>query len=58
MATELMGPNPHQTSSTSSPGAAWRDADGATGLSVRQCAEIKSGERVPHPREWDALRSL
>ncbi len=27
----------------------------ATGLSVAYCAEVKRGERVPHPRWWDTL---
>jgi hypothetical protein len=27
----------------------------ATGLSLRYCALIRRGERVPHPRWWDRL---
>ncbi len=27
----------------------------ATGLSLRYCALIRSGERVAHPRHWQAL---
>lgn len=30
----------------------------ATGLSVSYCAAIKRGERVPHPRWWDALEEV
>jgi hypothetical protein len=28
---------------------------GATGLSLAACSRIRSGARVPHPRQWDAL---
>jgi hypothetical protein len=28
----------------------------ATGLSLSYCALIRRGERMPHPRHWDALR--
>ena len=28
----------------------------ATGLSLRYCSFIRRGEKVPHPRHWDALR--
>lgn len=27
----------------------------ATGLSVSHCADIKRGERIPHPRWWEKL---
>ena len=27
----------------------------ATGLSVSYCAQVKRGERVPHPRWWDVM---
>jgi hypothetical protein len=30
----------------------------ATGLSLRYCALIRRGERIPHPRFWEALRRL
>lgn len=30
----------------------------ATGLSVAYCAQVKRGERVPHPRWWATLESL
>ena len=30
----------------------------ATGLSRPYCAMIRRGERIPHPRHWEALRSL
>ena len=30
----------------------------ATGLSQPYCAMIRRGERVPHPRHWEALRAL
>ena len=30
----------------------------ATGLSQPYCAMIRRGERVPHPRHWEALRGL
>jgi hypothetical protein len=29
----------------------------ATGLSLRYVLQIRRGERVPHPRHWQALRS-
>jgi hypothetical protein len=29
----------------------------ATGLSLRYCSLIRRGERVPHPRHWEALRT-
>ena len=32
-----------------------RGLSSATGLSVSYCAEVKRGERVPHPRWWAAL---
>jgi len=32
-----------------------RALSSATGLSVSYCAEVKRGERVPHPRWWAAL---
>ena len=28
----------------------------ATGLSLRYCSQIRRGEKVPHPRHWQALR--
>jgi CRISPR-associated endonuclease Cas1 len=28
----------------------------ATGLSLRYCSQIRRGEKVPHPRHWEALR--
>jgi hypothetical protein len=28
----------------------------ATGLSLRYVSQIRRGERVPHPRHWDAFR--
>jgi CRISPR-associated endonuclease Cas1 len=28
----------------------------ATGLSLRYCSQIRRGERVPHPRHWEAFR--
>jgi len=28
----------------------------ATGLSLIYCSGVRSGEKVPHPRHWDALR--
>jgi hypothetical protein len=28
----------------------------ATGLLLRYCSQIRRGERVPHPRHWEALR--
>lgn len=28
----------------------------ATGLSLRYCSLVRAGDRVPHPRHWDALR--
>lgn len=31
---------------------------GATGLSRPYCAMIRRGARVPHPRHWEALRTL
>jgi hypothetical protein len=30
----------------------------ATGLSAHYCSLIRLGKRVPHPRHWDALRTL
>jgi hypothetical protein len=30
----------------------------ATGLTRAYCSRIRKGELVPHPRHWDALRSL
>jgi hypothetical protein len=30
----------------------------ATGLSVDYCSKIRRGLKVPHPRHWEALRSL
>ena len=30
----------------------------ATGLSLSYCAQIKQGQRVPHPRYWQPLYSL
>jgi CRISPR-associated protein Cas1 len=30
----------------------------ATGLSAHYCSMIRLGKRVPHPRHWDALRSV
>jgi len=30
----------------------------ATGLSIRYVAQIRRGEREPHPRHWDAFRGL
>ncbi len=29
-----------------------------TGLSQPYCAMVRRGERVPHPRHWEALRAL
>jgi CRISPR-associated endonuclease Cas1 len=29
----------------------------ATGLSLRYCSQIRRGEKVPHPRHWQALTS-
>ena len=29
----------------------------ATGLSLRYCSQIRRGEKVPHPRHWEALQS-
>ena len=31
---------------------------GATGLTQATCSQIRSGQRTPHPRHWDALRVL
>src|SRR5262249_49751821 len=28
----------------------------ATGLSLRYCSQIRRGEKVPHPRHWEALK--
>lgn len=30
----------------------------ATGLSRPYCARIRRGEQIPHPRHWNALRTL
>lgn len=30
----------------------------ATGLSLRYCAFIRNGKRIPHARHWPALRTL
>jgi hypothetical protein len=30
----------------------------ATGLSLAACSRIRAGVRVPHPRNWEALREL
>jgi hypothetical protein len=30
----------------------------ATGLSLAACSRIRAGERVPHPRHWEALQRL
>jgi len=30
----------------------------ATGLSARYCSLIRLGKRAPHPRHWEALRSV
>jgi hypothetical protein len=30
----------------------------ATGLSLRYCALIRRGERMPHPRHWEGFRAL
>jgi hypothetical protein len=30
----------------------------ATGLSGTHCSRIRAGERIPHPRHWDAFRTL
>ena len=30
----------------------------ATGLSTTDASMIKRGQRVPHPRHWDALSNL
>jgi hypothetical protein len=30
----------------------------ATGLSRTYCGMIRRGARIPHPRHWEALRSL
>jgi hypothetical protein len=30
----------------------------ATGLSQRYCWLIRRGERVPHPRHWEALSAV
>jgi hypothetical protein len=35
-----------------------RNLTTATGLSVQHCGDIRRGLRVPHPRHWEALRSL
>jgi hypothetical protein len=29
-----------------------------TGLSAIYCRQVRAGKRVPHPRHWDALRSI
>jgi hypothetical protein len=29
----------------------------ATGLSLRYCSLIRRGEKVPHPRHWEAFRA-
>jgi hypothetical protein len=30
----------------------------ATGLSIQHCGMVRRGLRVPHPRHWEAMRSL
>jgi hypothetical protein len=30
----------------------------ATGLSGTHCSRIRAGERIPHPRHWDAFRAI
>jgi hypothetical protein len=30
----------------------------ATGLSLRYVSQIRRGEKVPHPRHWNAFRSI
>jgi hypothetical protein len=34
-----------------------RDLEWATGLSRRYLAQIRRGEKTPHPRHWEALLS-
>jgi len=39
-------------------GAAASDLASATGLSRSYCRLVMKGERIPHPRHWDALKRM
>jgi hypothetical protein len=53
-------PDPDESARTVLPalrGVSARDLAKRSGLSVQQCSEILSGNRVPHPMHWGTLRA-